>query len=281
MDEDARLGAWLDDAAARLVGTQRVPIDLAGVLRQTGLELELRPQRIEKIHGALYQSQTGSCVVVYGCSPGDKLHPRHRFTIAHEIGHHLLAQRGVPAPVDNREYWKREELCNQFAAALLVPDRAVRYAISQPWTESGNLYARLRLVSEHARVSREVVCKRIGPRIGDFSSWEIDRLPRHDVLGRVRWSVESRPVLGLYARSHVGLDHRLAEIIKASFAMRPHTVATMEHEGICWAVEHRAHSLWAVQLPAAPVTHELDLFNQDELCPSTRNELALEQATYR
>lgn len=50
---------------------------------------------------------------------GDSL-PRRRFTVAHEIGHVLLAHSGVPLS-EQALTGRFEALCNRFAAHLLVP----------------------------------------------------------------------------------------------------------------------------------------------------------------
>lgn len=68
--------------------------------------------------------------------PGDErlLSRYEKFTVAHEIGHWILARRFGVEPSVNRSsyketYWMQENLVNAFAGALLVPDWYVRRCI--------------------------------------------------------------------------------------------------------------------------------------------------------
>jgi hypothetical protein len=66
---------------------------------------------------------------------GDEPSPRRRFTVAHEVGHHLLHSHGaavlcrpadVEAAADDARALERE--ANRFAAELLMPEPLVRAA---------------------------------------------------------------------------------------------------------------------------------------------------------
>jgi hypothetical protein len=48
-----------------------------------------------------------------------------RFTVAHEIAHCVVARQFGVLTSTVSEYWKLEELCNQFAAKLLIPEDAL------------------------------------------------------------------------------------------------------------------------------------------------------------
>ena len=50
---------------------------------------------------------------------------RERWWIAHEIGHVVLLQSRIPAPLGS-EYWPFEDLCDDFAGLLLAPDPVVQ-----------------------------------------------------------------------------------------------------------------------------------------------------------
>jgi Zn-dependent peptidase ImmA (M78 family) len=45
--------------------------------------------------------------------------------VAHELGHYVLQQASVPQPLGEKEYWQHENLCNEFARRLLVPESCV------------------------------------------------------------------------------------------------------------------------------------------------------------
>src|SRR6185295_1367329 len=49
-----------------------------------------------------------------------------RFCTAHEIGHYLLISAFRETPSNNKEYWKTEALCDEFARELLTPASLVR-----------------------------------------------------------------------------------------------------------------------------------------------------------
>jgi hypothetical protein len=253
------LASRLDDAAASLATGQKVPIDLAGALRATELEFEACEPRVQRLEGALRHSAHGNKVVVHDVPRDGNLLPRQRFTIAHEVGHQLLERWGAPLPTNKREYWAREQLCNRFAAALLVPETAVRYALEPSPQTSSELYGRLRLIVARALVSREVASKRIETGIRGFSAWEIDDPPRAGVLGRVRWTAGSAEPLGLNRAAHVPLHHSCAELIQKArlVAIGQCTEATAQRK--CWTVERRRSSVWAVGLDASPVWSQTQL----------------------
>ncbi len=249
----------LEDTAAELTNGQRVPIDLAAVLRSTGAELEVRPDRMTDFVGALKHSANGSRIVLYDSLINASLSSRQRFTIAHEIGHYLLERWGIPHPAGKREYWMRERLCNRFAAALLVPDTAVRYAVAPHPTSSGDLYGRLRLIVDRAGVSPEVACKRIELAIDEFSSWEIEDFGKPGVLGRVRWIAGDAGTLGLNRAAYVPYHHRLGTLVEAARAA-PFGHCTDSAIGDeSWTLERRRASVWGIGLTARATWHQIRL----------------------
>jgi hypothetical protein len=54
-----------------------------------------------------------------------------RFCIAHEIAHLLLFRELDAKPQDGSEYWRFEELCDDFARKLLIPEGMVKSHLGQ------------------------------------------------------------------------------------------------------------------------------------------------------
>lgn len=93
------------------------PVDLSALARHMGIDEIAQVDLLEE--GRLERSSAGTRVLLRaGASAG-----RQRFTLAHELGHLLLAARDEPLvarrtlPDINDE----ERFCDRFAAALLMP----------------------------------------------------------------------------------------------------------------------------------------------------------------
>jgi len=112
--------------AARRIGLQsgnaNVPVDILSVAREVGVaRIEARPLHLD---GYLGRLSNGQLVIRYNVASGWR---RNRFTIAHEIGHLLIARcqgREINAPIGRS--WIRNEteelLANRIAAELLMPE---------------------------------------------------------------------------------------------------------------------------------------------------------------
>lgn len=108
----------LDDCAI-----ERAPVDLVRLARHVGIgrirELDIR------LDGQLVERGDGDYEVILSRNAP---HTRRRFTLAHEIGHILVAARenGSMSCGDG----PTEELCNRVAAELLMPGRFVDAAVA-------------------------------------------------------------------------------------------------------------------------------------------------------
>ena len=103
--------------------------DLTDTLESLGLLVVLVPEDSPHFYGfsALANLSDGSqypVIAVSERSPGD----RQRFTLAHELGHFLLARR-LPSGIDE------ERACDRFAAAFLVPPVAVSQQLGKQRNE--------------------------------------------------------------------------------------------------------------------------------------------------
>ncbi|MDJ0625752.1 MAG: ImmA/IrrE family metallo-endopeptidase [Candidatus Caenarcaniphilales bacterium] len=109
-----------------------LPIDLNYVLKFTGLELiRFTPNDPNLEHKELFQdvlgaySRTGKAIFIRD----GQIPSREAFTIAHEIGHHILHE-DIHFRTDNFNYIdeeiEKEQEANYFAASLLMPDCLVK-----------------------------------------------------------------------------------------------------------------------------------------------------------
>jgi hypothetical protein len=59
-----------------------------------------------------------------------------RFCIAHELAHYLLHTRLGCYPDSKSEYWKHEDICDEFARNLLLPDAFLSEELAEPRTST-------------------------------------------------------------------------------------------------------------------------------------------------
>lgn len=121
------------EAARRLLdecAIERAPVDLVRLARHVGIgrirELDIR------LDGQLVELGDGAYEVILSRNAP---HTRRRFTLAHEIGHILVAahENGSMSCGDG----PTEELCNRVAAELLMPGRFVNAAVAADMDVSG------------------------------------------------------------------------------------------------------------------------------------------------
>lgn len=127
--------------ARDLLGVDDGPLtDLETVVERVGLlafSLDLGPSIID---GGYVRVDDLGVALVNGTTDAG----RRRFTLAHELGHHLLADEYTPDFGLGSTRSERESLINAFAIHLLMP----RTAVNARWEELGNAFedARQRLI---------------------------------------------------------------------------------------------------------------------------------------
>lgn len=100
--------------------THSIPVD---VIRLTcALDINLRFKNLEDLPGYYLSTPAGAYMVINHNDP----HVRRRFTIAHEICHHLLPETQGNDLYTIKYFSNKERVCNKFAAALLMPEDEVR-----------------------------------------------------------------------------------------------------------------------------------------------------------
>lgn len=114
--------------AERLVG-RGLPIDIIGLSRQLGVTTIEPREMVED--GYVGRRADGALVIRYRSA---NCIARNRFTIAHELGHLLLAEE-LSVDVMDRKHRKghdaEERAANQIAAELLMPERALRAQLAR------------------------------------------------------------------------------------------------------------------------------------------------------
>jgi hypothetical protein len=123
MDDFDHIREPLIRKAASLTG--ETPVNIVVLARQLGV-VEIEPRSIE-FDGYLARRPDGGLAIRYrrGASPA-----RTRFTIAHEVGHMLIAGelgREVATPVARSDFRdsSEERLANRIASELLMPERSM------------------------------------------------------------------------------------------------------------------------------------------------------------
>ena len=125
-DEEAELYAHKAWQTLKL----ELPVDLNIVAGRLGIEIH-REEFVEEIDGLYLRLVDGPAVIALNSSY-TKPESRRRFTLAHEIGHHLLGRRVSPGRrlffLDTAATGRTmmERACNRFAALLLMPEHLVR-----------------------------------------------------------------------------------------------------------------------------------------------------------
>lgn len=137
-----------------------IPVDIEDIVRKEGIYLDRLSER------DAYQYSGIASIDEYGrkvISISDYIHyNRRRFTIAHELGHHVL-RHVSPAERQHRDNdysfsgnnadWIEVE-ANKFAAEVLMPDTAINYMIKREGVTDISELARAFEVSEQAMYYR-------------------------------------------------------------------------------------------------------------------------------
>jgi len=104
-----------------------LPVDPVTIAKAMGVTVVADPFLD---HSGHYQRNSGNPRIIYNSSEPPV---RQRFTVAHEIGHHVNGD--IDAPRDTSKQFSSsswdpvEAAANRFAAALLMPADHVKYAV--------------------------------------------------------------------------------------------------------------------------------------------------------
>jgi hypothetical protein len=139
-----------------------------------------------------------------------------RFTIAHELGHYVLATQTGHRPRRESEYWLCESLCNEFASELLMPPRLFS-SLEEPAC-AADLAAMVNRVAQRAGVTAEPAARAVVRHLATpiaLGTLRLDPLPSTSRLGFRGWWAENRPWHGGHGgrRLAVRVNHPLAPIL--------------------------------------------------------------------
>jgi Zn-dependent peptidase ImmA (M78 family) len=173
-------------------------------------------------HGIVHKDQSGR----YMIGVPDERGERARFTVAHELAHVLADLAGVARPATKPEYWALEQLCDEAAGRLLMPESYLRPVLVETEKQlplSSAVLAAVARVRKDCLVSDRAAAHRLTDALGeDGQAATVARLRRpHESEGRS--SRESDPVLavvswvkgngaGLRPKSHLRSD---SDIVRA------------------------------------------------------------------
>ena len=138
------------------------PVDLAIVAGRLGVAVEERAF-VEEIDG-LYLRLPGAPPMIAVNNSYTKPLARRRFTLAHEIGHHLLSRRVSPGrrlfffDTAKTRRTVMERACDRFAALLLMPEKLVRRDYEEL---AYNSQQRVRIMAERFGVSAWALRRRL------------------------------------------------------------------------------------------------------------------------
>lgn len=195
----SRAGQVLRERASIATTLPDVPTSLTKLLDLEGLGPVLI-EHSERRHGGLRVQAGRDHPVVYR-RPGRRgdMTPRERYTVAHEIAHSIVQRTLRSAPSRSREYWGLEDLCNEYAAEVLMPV-AVVSEIVLPSRSLEDLLDGAQRLATLCRVSLEASMKRVvGLRFGT-AAWG---LTERAASVAVSWSVENPEAVGVRAGSLV------------------------------------------------------------------------------
>lgn len=163
-------------------------VDIERTARRLGV-VEITP-RIMKIDGYLGRNPKGQYVIRYRTG---SCVPRKRFTIAHELGHMLLAdflgeQLTVPVARSERRDSDEERWANRLAAELLIPARALSSVMQHRAVSWKTLYA----VAGLFQVSVVALIRRLR-EVESIFSVEMQRVGETEKLS-IAYSRHARPL---------------------------------------------------------------------------------------
>jgi len=125
------------DALLEAAGVTAAPVPVERLI--AGCGVQILPWKFDNVDGLVVEQNSGAVI----CFNKSQAETRRRFTLAHELGHHLLRHAdsfyvdlsGDLSPNATGEHpgydWRAERAANEFAANLLMPSRMVRQAFAQ------------------------------------------------------------------------------------------------------------------------------------------------------
>lgn len=223
------------NAARKLLkeqGATQAPIDVDALALSLGFKVS-RKELPEGEAGSTFQKRGQKHILV---NQKDGLH-RQRFTILHEIAHHVLqlpSVHGDSLPSAGLECFKsrppEEVLCDTFAAECLVP-----WQLIQPLaTISDFTYENLTCLSDHFQASRSCVASRFALASKDHLAFVVAE------EGIVQYAITSQVLreARIWITRNISLPRNSAAA-KAMSLVSDHVI-TAELDGLDWSASENA-----------------------------------------
>lgn len=144
------------------------PVDLRRVTVWMNASIRVDPEGSAQ-HAQAHRQGPGRYEIVVGTRGNPFELPQLRFTIAHEIAHCLIDQIANLTPSSTSEYWQIEDVCNDFAARLLIPDKVVMKLPLDDGATGSEILDAIEETARLGKVSRQVVGRRLGVKLQSLS----------------------------------------------------------------------------------------------------------------
>ena len=213
-------------------GVTKAPTDVDNLALSLGFKVS-RQDLPEGEAGNTFERRGQKHILV---NQNDGLH-RQRFTILHEIAHHVLklpSVHGESLPSDELECFKsrpkEEVLCDVFAAECLVPWQLIQpLAIQDDFTHDN-----LTMLSEYFQASRLCVASRFAQASNDH----LALIVAED--GIVQYAITSKGLreAGVWITRHIKLPRNSAAA--KAMSMTTDEVITAELDGLDWSGSENA-----------------------------------------
>ncbi|MBJ8983583.1 ImmA/IrrE family metallo-endopeptidase [Citrobacter freundii] len=213
-------------------GVTQAPINVDALALSLGFKVS-RSDLPESEAGSTFERRGQKHILV---NQNDGLH-RQRFTILHEIAHHVLelpSVHGSSLPSDELECFKsrppEEVLCDTFAAECLVP-----WQLIQPFaTQSGFTHENLTVLSDFFQASRSCVASRFAQVSNDHLAFIVAE------GGIVQYAITSRGLreAKIWITNKIQLPRNSAAAKAIGLASAQ--VMTADLDGLDWSASENA-----------------------------------------
>lgn len=209
----------LAERADGLSSGRGLPLDLDPVCSELSVRVRVAARRAGQPRGCLERDGARSTIVLFRAPGTAAPSPTRaeRFTLAHELAHAVIDQEADFAPRRRAEYWRLEELCNEFASRLLIP-QSVRHAVVSRPRDADELAVVIDRVVRLCGVTAEPAARAVLPRMAAAVAAGGIHLDPHPHSGRLAfrmWWVEHRPshVISEAPRIAIYGNHPLAPLV--------------------------------------------------------------------
>lgn len=148
---DARVASSAESILERYSDRDLLPVNLEKIAADLGVRIKPLPSDLLHLSGMYVRNDGGAPAVFYNMTDSNV---RRRFTIAHELGHHVLnhgdSLRDPAAHFSLSNFDTKEVAANRFAAELLMPSEIVQFLLDHEGMSSIQALASAFKVSEVA-----------------------------------------------------------------------------------------------------------------------------------